>query len=220
MMQTTTLPPPPTPTGLDPLVQQHLGLVYASALRQVRDPHAAADVTQAVFLILQQKHQKLSADTVLPVWLLRVTRYACLDWAKRTRRRNHHEKRAAMMRGETQYADATESAPSSMRPSTASATPIASPSSRSISKASGNKTVARRLKITEAAAHKRAQRALGKTTRHSRTPRHPRLDHRHDSGLAELANPEVRAALVQAVLHGTAASAPPPSTQSQKEQPS
>ena len=36
------------------LVNRHLGFVYASALRQVQRPDVAADVAQAVFLLLAQ----------------------------------------------------------------------------------------------------------------------------------------------------------------------
>jgi hypothetical protein len=52
-------------SGLESMMRAHIGLVYASALRQVCDPHAAADVTQAVSLILQQKHEKLGRDRLL-----------------------------------------------------------------------------------------------------------------------------------------------------------
>ncbi len=79
------------------LVRRHLGLVYGSALRQVREPVLAQEVAQAVFLVLADKAGTLGDSVVLSGWLFRTTRFVAARAMRAERRRTHHEQQAAAM---------------------------------------------------------------------------------------------------------------------------
>jgi RNA polymerase sigma factor (sigma-70 family) len=82
------------------LVSRHIDLVYSAALRQLHDPAAAQDATQAVFLLLAQKAHRLTG-TQLSAWLFATTRYVCANARRKQARRTLHERKAAEMRQES-----------------------------------------------------------------------------------------------------------------------
>jgi len=78
------------------LVTRHINLVYSVALRQVGNPHAAEEITQAVFIILAKKAASLRHDKALSSWLFQTTRLTANNFIRSEIRRHRREEEAYM----------------------------------------------------------------------------------------------------------------------------
>src|SRR5689334_15200628 len=78
------------------LVSRRVGLVFSAALRQVRDPHLAEEVTQAVFILLAQKAGRVSEGTNVAGWLFKTTRFVALAQARMAAKRHQQEQTIQM----------------------------------------------------------------------------------------------------------------------------
>ena len=78
------------------LVTRHINLVYSVALRQVGNPHAAEEITQAVFIILARKAAQLRHDKALSSWLFQATRLTANNFFRSESRRHRREEEAYM----------------------------------------------------------------------------------------------------------------------------
>jgi RNA polymerase sigma factor (sigma-70 family) len=79
------------------IVRRHIDLVYSAALRMVRDPHLAEDVTQSAFVALAQHASQLTTHPVLSGWLHCTTRNLAAKTVRTEVRRRAREHEAAAM---------------------------------------------------------------------------------------------------------------------------
>lgn len=84
-------------TAFRTLVERHVNMVYATALRQVGDAHLAEEATQAVFIALARKARGLSSSIILAGWLFRAAQFAAAKVQRAEVRRKHWEQQAAQM---------------------------------------------------------------------------------------------------------------------------
>src|ERR1051326_2506370 len=78
------------------LVRRQINLVYSAALRQTRNPHAAEEVTQAVFVVLARKAGTLLRLGTLTGWLYQAARLTAANYLRSESRRARREQEAYM----------------------------------------------------------------------------------------------------------------------------
>jgi uncharacterized protein (TIGR03435 family) len=78
------------------LVARHISMVHSVALRHVRDPHQAEEITQAVFVILARKAGALPGGTILSGWLFHTARLTAANFVRTEIRRARREQEAYM----------------------------------------------------------------------------------------------------------------------------
>ena len=76
------------------LVTRHVNLVYSVARRQTGNVQAAAEVTQAVFVILARKSGGWRRGAVLSGWLYKTARLTANNYLRTKILRTRHEQEA------------------------------------------------------------------------------------------------------------------------------
>jgi RNA polymerase sigma factor (sigma-70 family) len=149
------------------LVSRYVNLVYAVALRQVRDAHLAEDVAQAVFLVLARKAGSIGSNVIMAGWLFRTTRFVAARALRTEARRRHHEVEAAIMNQQISSSEPDEAAWREIAPHLDEAIATLPQKDRDavllrFFETQPMRVVGQRLALTEDAAKKRVSRALEK----------------------------------------------------------
>ena len=78
--------------ALEAIFDRHGDLVYSTALRVLRDPHLAEDISQEIFARLWRKPDSYVAERGrFLTWLISVTRNRAVDEVRSRGRRQRHE---------------------------------------------------------------------------------------------------------------------------------
>lgn len=83
------------PAAFSALVDRHLGLVYATALRISGDPAAADDISQATFILLEEKADLLKPGGSLASWLYQSAVFKARKHVTKERTRREKEAKGA-----------------------------------------------------------------------------------------------------------------------------
>jgi uncharacterized protein (TIGR03435 family) len=146
------------------LVARYVNLVYSAALRFTSNPHHAEEISQAVFIILARKAGSLGKEAALSGWLYQTARLTSANFIKGEIRRQRREQEA--------YVQYSLNEPAS--PIWEEIAPLLDEAMGGLGETDRNavvlrffenktaREVAAALKLTEAAAHKRVNRALEK----------------------------------------------------------
>jgi len=78
------------------LVTRYVNLVYSAALRKTNNASAAEEITQAVFIMLAKKADRLRAGTILAGWLYQTARLTSASFLRTEIRRARREQEAYM----------------------------------------------------------------------------------------------------------------------------
>jgi RNA polymerase sigma factor (sigma-70 family) len=152
------------------LVNRHIGLVYATALRRVGgDTHLAEDVTQAVFTDLARKANSLRGHSSLAGWLYLATQMSAASVVRRERRRKDREA-AALAMNLSDHAETSSPDASGLRPVLDDAIVELKADDREaillrFFQGQSFSEIGATLRVTEEAARKRVDRALEKLHR-------------------------------------------------------
>src|SRR5665647_1752557 len=146
------------------LIARYVNLVYSAALRFTGNPHHAEEITQAVFIILARKAGSLRRGTVLSGWLYQTARLTAANFVKSEIRRQRREQEAYM---QSTLSEPETAAWEQIAPLLDEAMGRLGETDRNavVLRFFENKTaqeVAATLKLNDAAAHKRVNRAVEK----------------------------------------------------------